>query len=273
MYRDAEDLDEDFSDVRRIRRKAKDDILDETFKKAEISKGLRPKEEEKIIKKPFLKLGIILIVIAVISIVVVINYLPWMLIKYDADYGTVQELYYKDFINKDGYYPTEIDYIFESPCTNCSNNSKNFLGVIKSDFYDIPQATSYGFITLAILGVIFTIFEIYERIRNFSMEIVTLIHSTFAAAAFIISIFVALSNIKFISAYFLLYYNKSFVEAAGINDIILIFPVPIILLIISIATMIIAITVMKINFSEFEKKLLAQKTRTSFSNFKFGNKI
>ena len=47
-YRENEAENEDFFlDVRKTRKKAKEDILDETFEKAEISKGLRPKKEEK----------------------------------------------------------------------------------------------------------------------------------------------------------------------------------------------------------------------------------
>jgi len=273
-YRENEAENEDFFlDVRKTRKKAKEDILDETFEKAEISKGLRPKKEEKGTKKPFLKLGIILIFIAVISLVIVINHLPWMFIKYDAEYGTIQEFYHRDFINEEDHYYEEIDDIFESPCTNCSNSSKNYIGLIKDDFTNIPKTTSYGFITLALLGIIFTIFGIFERIRNFSRELVTVIHSTFAAAAFIVSIIIALSTIKFLGSHFLLYYNKPFIEASGVNDVILIYPVPLILIVISFAIMIIASTVMKINFHEFEKKLVPEKKRSSVSNFKFGNKI
>ena len=95
--------------------------------------------------------------------------------------------------------------------------------------------------------------------RNFSMEIANVIHSTFAAAAIIISIVVALSSIKFLGSYFLLYYNRAFIEAPGINNVILIFLVPIILIVIAFAIIKIATTVMNINFNEFEKKLAREK--------------
>ena len=265
-----EDIDEDFfADVRKNRKATKEDILDETFRKAEMLKGLRPKEKKKVTKKPFLKLGIVLIIIAVISLVA-INYAPWMYIKYDAEYGTIQEFFNRDF--KEGHYYNEIDYIFESPCANCSNNSKNFIGLTKDDFTNIPKTTSYAFITLALLGIIFIIFEIIERRRNFSMEMVAVVHSTFAAAALTVSIFVVFTVIKFLSSYFLLYYNRPFIEVSGVNNVKLIFPVPIILIVISFASIIIAINIMKINFHEFEKKLVSEKTRSTLSSFKFGGK-
>jgi hypothetical protein len=260
---------EDFSQKKEKIGKTKEEILDETFKKAELSKGFPPKKEEKkIVKKPFRKIGIILIIIAIISLAI-INYLPWVYIEYDAEYGSVKEFFYKDFENKEGNDYSEIDHIFESLCTNCSNNSQNYIGVTKDDFIDISKTTSYGFITLALLGIIFTIFEIIERMRNFSMEIVTVIHSTFAAAAIIVGIVVALSSIKFLGSYFLLYYNRSFIETADINNVILLFFVPIILIVIAFVIIKIATTVLKINFNEFEKKLEADKPEQLYSTFRY----
>ena len=136
-HRIDDTVDDFYSDIKKSRKALKEDILDETFKKAEISKGLRPKEEKKVTKKTFLKLGIILIIIAIISLVV-INHLTWMYVKYDADYGTIEELYYRELVNKEDQSYKEIDYIFESQCTNCSNNSKNYIGITKDDFTNIP---------------------------------------------------------------------------------------------------------------------------------------
>jgi hypothetical protein len=271
--REEEDIDDDFfSNIRTKRKTIKEDILDEAFKKAEISKGLRSKEGKKITKKPFLKLGIILIFIAVLSLAV-INYLPWMYIKYDVGDETLHESFGIDFKNSEGHYNETIDYIFESPCTNCSNNSKNYLGITKNDFTNIPRLITYAFVSLAILGIIFTIFEVIERKRNLSMELVSLVHSTFAIAAYVVCVFVIFISIKFLGAHFLLFYNRPFIEASGISNIIIIFPVIIILIIISFAIIIIATTVMQINFHEFEKKLLSEKTRSALSTFKFGKEI
>ena len=267
-----DDLDDDFySNVRKIRKTAKQDILDETFKKAEISKRLRPKGSKKSVKKPFLKLGVILIIIAVLAIII-INLLPWIFVKYDSRYGTIQESYYIGFENKEDNYFEEINYIFESPCTNCTNHSSNFIGITQDDFTSIPKTATNAFYALVLLGVIFTIFEIIEKWKKLNSENATLIHSTFAIASYIIGVFVTYLCIKFLSSYFLLFYNTSFIEASGVNNIIVIYPVVIILLIISFTIIMIATEVMQINFHEFEKKLLSEKTRSGLSSFRFGNK-
>lgn len=265
-----DDINKDFSvDMRTHKKAIKEEILDETFRKAEILKGLRPIEKKEVTKKPFLKLGIVLIIITIISLVA-INYTPWIYIKYDAENGIIQEFIHRDL--KDGHYYKEFDYIFESPCANCSNNSKNFIGLSKDDFTNIPKITFYGFIILFLLGIIFIIFEIIERKRNFSIKIVTLIHSTFAAATLTVNMFVIFTLIKFFSSNFLLYLNRSFIEVSGINNIILIFPVPIFIIFISLISIIIAINIMKINFLKFEKKLISEKTHSTLSYLNFGVK-
>jgi hypothetical protein len=269
---EEEDLDEDFfSNVGKIRKAAKEEALDETFKKAEVSKGMRARGGKNITKKPFLKLGVILIFIAILALVV-INFMPWMFIKYNAYCGSVQESYSLDaFRSDDGFFYNEIDYIFESPCTNCSNNSINFMGLIKDDFVTIPETTSCAFYALLILGIAFTIIEIFRKIRNLHGDIVTLVHSLFAVAACIVGVFVMSLYIRFLGAYFLLFYNKSFIEAAGINDLIIIFPATLVLILISFAIIMVTAAIMRINFHEFEKRLTSKRTRSALSNFKFGN--
>ena len=259
--------EEFFTDIRRNRKAIKEDILDETFKKAEISKGLRPQEVKKAIKKPFLKLGIVLIIIAIISLVA-INHLPWLYLKYDTDYGTIQELYDRDF--KNGNYYPEIDNIFESPCTNCSNNSKNFMGLTKNDFSTIPKTATSGFYILALIGIIFTITEIIRKIRDFPGGLTSIIHSSFAAAAAVVGIFLAILLIKFLGFLFMLYYNRSFIEAASVDNIVAVCFAPIALMLIAFATIIISITVVKINFSEYEKKLELEKQYSDYSSYKYG---
>lgn len=269
-YDDEED--DFFRDVARSKKSLKEDVLDETFKKAEILKGMRPKEERKLTKKPFRLLGVVLISIAIISILI-INLAPWMYIKYDAEYGTIEEFYYRGFENKEEHYYREIDYIFESPCTNCSNNSKNFIGITKDDFTNIPRLTSYGFFILIALGVLLTVIELFFRMRNLSMDIASVIHSMFAAASVFVGVFVMFLSIKFIGLYFLLYYNMAFIEASGINSVVIVFLVPIILIIISALIMRIAFTVMKINFREFENKLKSERTEPPYSTFENRSKV
>ena len=266
------DIDEDFfSSVQKMRKTAKEDLLDETYKKAEKSKEFRSKSGKKVPKKPFLKLGLVLIFIAVFSLVV-INFMPWMFVKYNTEYETMQESHsLEDFKNSDELFYRETRYIFESPCTNCSNNSKNFIGLTIDDFTGIASTVSYAFYSLIILGAVFTTFEIFRKKRDTDADIVTLMQSMFATAACVIGVFTALLLIKFLGPYFLLYYNRPFIEASGINTLVIIFPAALILIIISFVIIMITTSVMRINFHEFEKRLTSNKTRSALSDFKFGS--
>jgi len=268
-FTEKENDNDSFTKIKESIKNAKEDILDETFKKAELRKALRLKEEKKIPKKPFLKLGIVLIIIALIGILSV-NSLPWVFIKYDTANGTTQESYFKDF--SEGTIHDETTYIFESPCNNCSNNSKNFIGLTMNDFSDIPKLTIYAFSLLGILGGIFVIYLIIDKWRNFSVDTTLLIHSAFAVFANIISVFVIFILAKFLGSHFLLYYNMPFIEASGIKNITIVYPATSILIILSATIIMITIVVMQINFRDFEKKFLFEKTRSGRKYFRFGSK-
>lgn len=167
----GDDVDDDFfSNIGKSKKSMKEDVLDETFNKAEKLKRSKPKEGKKISEKPFRKLGIVLIIIAIISLFV-INYLPWMYVRFNSDNGSIEEFYYRDFINLEGDYYNEVDYIFESPCTNCTNNSKNFIGLNIDDFSEIPERASFGFILITLVGLIFTIFAIIEKSKILQLNL------------------------------------------------------------------------------------------------------
>ena len=87
----------------------------------------------------------------------------------------------------------------------------------------------------------------------------------------IIGVFILSLFIKFFGAYFLLFYNNPFIEVSGVNDLIIIFPTALILTIVSFAIIMISTSVMKINFHEFEKRLITKKTQSALSTFKYGN--
>lgn len=269
-YTEKEDDNDSFLKIKESIKSAKEDMLDETFKKAEIKKALRLKEEKKVPKKPFLKLGVVLIIISLVGIVSV-NSLPWVFIKYDTSIGTTEESYYKDF--SEGTYHDETTYIFESPCTNCSNNSKNFIGLTLDDFSNIPKLAIYAFTIIGILGFIFTIYIIIDKWRNFSIDTTLLVHSTFAILANIFSLFIIFLLTKFLGSYFLLYYNISFIEASGLKNLTLVYPATSILIILSVTIIMITIVILRINFREYEKKFLLEKTRSKRHYFRFGSKL
>lgn len=268
-YTEKDSDNDSFSKIKESIKNAKDDLLDETFKKAEIKKALRLKEEKKIPKKPFLKLGIVLIIVSLIAIGSV-NSLPWVFIKYDTINGTTQESYFKDF--SEGTVYNETTYIFESPCTNCSNSSNNFIGLTLNDFSDIPKLTINAFIILGALGVIFIIYILIDKWRNFSWDTTLLVHSSFAIAANIVSVFIIFILTKFLGSYLLLYYNMPFIESSGIKNITIVYPSTSILIILSATIILFTIVVIQINFREFEKKYLLEKIRSERHYFRFGSK-
>jgi hypothetical protein len=249
-----------YSEVRSSRKMQKENILDESFKRAERSKGIITQDKNQIIKKQqFHKLGVIFIIISIVALAV-INFLPWVFIKFDAEYGTIQEFYFRDFENKEGrYYPNEMDNIFESKCTNCSFNSKNYIGISKDDFTVVPTTTSYTFFVFIALGIIFTIISILNYYRFYSRDIISIIHSSFAASGIIIGTFIILLNIKFLSVHFLVYFNEAFIETSGASDIILIFFAPLFIIIISIAIILISLITININLREYNKRRKSMK--------------
>jgi len=268
-----EEPTDDFLLVRKKRDKVKEEILDETFKKAEFLKNTQPtKEKRKASDKPFFKSGIIIIIIALAALAL-INYTPWMYAKYDIGDISTQQFFYKDFENKEiqnNETYQNITHLFNSPCTNCTNNSQNYIGLTIDDFKTIPKLTTYGFIALVIMGLIFTIFVVIDRFRNFSFEKSYLVCSIFAAGYVITSVFILLLSLKFLASHFLMYYNWSFITTSGITDARLIFLAPIMMLFFSCAIMKGSMTLMKINFHEVEKRLESKEPEKSHSTYRYG---
>ena len=243
-----------YSEIKSSRKMQKETILDESFKKAERSKGIQAEDKKGITKKqPFPKLGVVFIIIAVIALIV-INFLPWFFAKYDAEYGTIQEFYFKDFEKKDGRHYQSLENIFDSQCTNCSINSKNFIGISKDDLFDVPKNSSYAVYVLILLGILFTIISLIDNSRHYSRSIISIIHSSFAAPGVLIGTFIILMNIKFLSVHFLIFFNKAFIETSGATNIRFIFFAPLFIIIISIAIVLISVITININLREFDKK-------------------
>lgn len=266
MINNDEDIEEEEQQKSdRKRKKLKEQFLDEAYKKAELLKKahLEIKKEQKLIKKPFIKIGIIAVIIAIIGLAL-INYVPWMYIKYDSDNGTIEEYFsYKDFNNND----IEIDNItslFESTCNNCSNNSKNYIGLTINDFTGSQRTIFNSLIVLALLGLIFTGFIIIDRFKNFSEETVNFIHSFFIGSTIFIDLIIFLSTIKFLGAHILMQLNRSFIEVLGLNNINLFFFAPYIFFISSLFLVIMGLMLIKANFNKAIKNLESQKSHSNY---------
>jgi magnesium-transporting ATPase (P-type) len=271
---DYESNDE-LSHIEKKREKTKEKILDETFKKAELQKG-KPqnnKEEKKTkkpVERPFLKSCILLIIVAIIALTF-INYSPWMYINHQTNEGPVEQFVYRDIDNDVEFNQTLLG-LFYSPCTNCSNNSQNYIGLTFDDFTESPQTISNGIFALIIIGIIFTVFLVIDKFRRFSEEIIYATHSLFSIGAIITSMIILISTIKFIGTYFLLYHNQPFIEMSGINNINIIFLTPIIIVILSFIIIRGSIMTFKINYREMEKKFILNPERP-YSTYRYGSKF
>jgi len=270
------DINEDFlQDARR--EKTKNELLDETFKKAEIAHGLRPSEKKIIPKRPFLKSGIVLLAIAILCLVIIDN-APWMYIKYDDPvYETIEETFGRDLKNEkydkienaDSTVFGDIQGLFESQCNNCSNNSRQFIGLSIDDFSSTPNMTFYAFIIMALMGILFTIFQVIDKIRKFSLDTVAIIHSIFAAGIILTSTYILLLIIKFFGTYLLIFHNGPFIL---LDNLRVVFIAPVILIIIAPILIKGAAAIIKMNFNELKMRFKTDIPEDSFSIYSFGGK-
>ena len=275
MNNSNEDTDnEDQQKEERKIKKIKEEYLDEAFKKAELLKKahLEIKKEQRIVKKPFIKIGIIIFIIAILGFVLV-NYIPWMYIKYDSDYGTIEEYFsYIDFKDND-IKLDEIRYFFESTCKNCSNNSNNYIGLTINDISGTERTISNSLLALALLGFIFTVFIIIDRVKNFSEDTVNIIHSIFIVSIIIISLIVFLLTIKYLSAHLLMEINSPFVEVFGATNINVFFFIPYIFFLASLCLLIFGLILIKSNFNKAVQNLEVDKSQKSSAIYRYGSNL
>jgi hypothetical protein len=272
-YKEDKD-DETEKELKKRDFKTKEQILDESFKKAETEKIGKPekKEEPVFIKKPFIKIGIFITIIAVIGVVYV-NFLPLMYINYDTDIGTMEEFFTYDDFRFEQIESDEISSIFDSTCFNCSKNSDAFIGLTLDDLINTPKFTIYIFIFLAIIGIIFTIFVTISRLKNYSEEKINLGYSIFISLIIITGIIIFVLNVKFLGSHLLYQLNKPFINELGISRAQMFFFTPYVSVLFSFVFFIIGIAFMRININkallidEFNK---SQKLEISY---RYGSNI
>jgi len=238
----------------------KEGVLDEAFKKAEISRGLRPPEKKKGKKpyeKTFPKFGILLIIFAVIGLICIYQ-ITWAYIKYDTGEGSVEALIYKDYTGEN-IENQHILSLFQHP---------HYLGLSTDDFTNAPALTSYGFFSLIILGALITLLGVLDKFRGFSMETFVLTHFILSIATFIPGLFIVLSTMKFLGAHFLLFYNMPLISSQ--NNILLFFPAAFIIIIFGFIIVRIAFTVLKMDFNEMEKIKELGVSEQPFSDSTYG---
>jgi hypothetical protein len=265
-----EELEEKFFLSQKEKEQIKQKLLDEDFKKASQPKKDEHKDTKKIVKisekKSFSKIGIGLIIVAVICLLI-LNLVPWLYIKFDSNIEnkTLEEIYYKDFEDGENQ-SAEVLNFFQS------GNSSRYLGLALDDFISISKKAAYVFYAIIILGVVLTIFEIISKKLNFAFEKIIIVRTFFSAIVAILCIYLIFIIVKFFGVHFLIYYNISYISS-NLPNIVLLFFAPVFLIFITAGLLKLLFTTMKLNFNLFEKTLESKQPKKSLYIYKQGGKI
>jgi hypothetical protein len=246
--------------VEKRKDKIKETLLDETYKKAELTRSLRSSDkdpEKKTYKKVFPKFGFVLIVFAIIGIII-INSVPWAYIEYGAENEATSVAIYKDFRLEGSNY-TQIYELFQSPY---------YIGLSTSDFSEGAKLEYYGCISMVILGIIIIIFGIIDKTRNFSGEFFAIVHFIIGTITILPGMFIVLSATKFLGAQFLSCQNAL---PAMYTNLSLLFPTPFILIILGFVIIRLAFTIMKIDFNKIQETKEEELFEDSFSSTVYGD--
>ena len=239
--------------------KIKERILDETFKKAEVSHGLRFSDsgthKKRSYEKTFPKVGLLIIALAIVGLLF-INNVPWVYIRYD--------------VGKEA--------VFDSSFENVGNQT--LLNIFKSPYHlglstdDVTYAYSMifiGFISLIILGIVITIFGILDKFRDFSIETFIIIHFIFTTAIIAPSTFIALSGMKILGAHFLFYHNSNLILDPELT--FLFFPAVVTAVVLGLIIIKLMFTVIRMDFSALQKIKDVETSEPSFPHYVLGGKV
>jgi hypothetical protein len=280
MTIDDDELKEDFLLNVQKKDSIKEEILDENFKRAEKKQIFEKSRKPSSIRKPFLKLGIVLIVLSIFCLIF-INILPWMYIKVEVDNRGNEQFFYRDFVNKDPEYgiinesgngtdfEEVIDSIFLSDCKNCSENSNHFIGLSKGDFSTLARYCSYAFILLIVIGLAFTVYETIEKLLKFSSHSVSIVHSTFATITIIICTYILYILIPFLSANILQLLNAPFLKALDISYLLIVFISPLIIIALILLMIRIGFAILKMNFNDLQEKFESDYIKKNFKPLRY----
>ena len=259
-------MDEEFDLEDKREQKVKERALDESFKDAQINRGLAPpkkKMKKKSFEKTFPKLGFLLIALSIIGILILSN-VPWAYIKYDTGLVENIEVYIDENFQ-------EAD-ISSQNLTNFSNimssTPPHYLGLTFNDFQEASSSTFLGFILLIIISVIITFFGIIDKIKDFSLEFFLSTHFIFGVLCIIPGMYIILGNIKLIGAHFLLHHNSPFIT--NVENIIIMIPAAFILTIFGFVIVKLAFNIMKMDLNELRKIIDVQTDDTSSERYPYG---
>jgi len=256
---EGEVMTEETAPIAERKEKIKERILDETFKKAEVSRGLRSSDsgthKKRSYEKTFPKVGLLIIALAIVGLLF-INNVPWVYIRYD--------------VGKEA--------AFDSSFANVGNQT--LLNIFKSPYHlglstdDITYAYSIifiGFISLIILGIVITIFGILDKFRDFSIETFIAIHFIFTTAIIAPSTFIALSGMKILGAHFLFYHNSNLILDP--KPTFLFFPAVVVAVVLGLIIIKLMFTVIRMDFSALQKIKDIETSEPSFPHYALGGNV
>jgi len=255
--------DNDFLVDKRKLERTKEYVLDEDFNKAKTGRFNQEKKtkDKHLRKKPFLLLGIALIIIGA-SCFVTANYGPWTYVKYEPigmENVTIEKVYYKDFQTYDGE-DTTISNFFLS-------ESGEYIGITSDDISPYYKMSIYISYALILIGAIFTVIQIISRIFDFEYKISLIIHSFFAAVSAVICVYAIFLSVKFFSAFILYLLNFKAISTI-LGKPIIAFIAPLILLFIFSGALKICFVVLKTDYNELEDIFNSKRPKKTFFDFR-----
>jgi len=243
-----------------VMNRANDKILDDSL--GEIDIQLRMIGDEKnYIKKPFRKVGILIIIISVLCLLLM-SQLPWAYVKYDSKQNenkSVEEVIFSDTSAQD----LKENSFFES-----ENGSQN-VGILLDDFTNIYRMSYYLLIGLIVMGVIITLYQIITMNKGHLYDLDLIFNSIVTIIAAVIGIEIISLFIRLIGAHFLFFHNSLFIAEAFPN-IHMILVLPFAILVITAVFLKISFTILKMNFKKLEKIHKYDSSKKAIYSFKKG---
>jgi hypothetical protein len=246
----------------------KNKTLDEKFKKAfdlKTKRKTKKTTKKNLLKKPFYKLGIYLIIVGLICLLV-INLLPWIYVKYDNNIAITTDhefFYFQNFKIETNSNDTTFSSFFQTM------NSSKYLGISSTDLVTTSQIQTYILYIFILLGFIYTSIIVLTIKSNLEMNYYILIHSIFIILISILCIYFIFCSIRFIGANILVLFNNQYISP-NIENLNFIIIAPFISILIISVVLKISFTLLKIDFSEFEKIINNRTQKKTISHFKPG---
>jgi len=207
----------------------------QVFHKENINKNLT--------KKSLPKLVIFVIIFTIIGLIAS-ETLPWTHFKLQTEDSLTEESIYKNAQES----KIKTIFLYEPPY---SNN----IGLTIKDFTNAPIFSLYGLICLLVIGITIFFYWFVNKKNNFNFISFSSVRLLFYLIIIIPCVFIILSSIRFLGTYLMLAHHFSNTDKA-ISDLSLInfpqwsFPVPLLLVILSLIIILFAISMLDLDLNK-----------------------